>query len=63
MVNKHTLPCDKLPFYSFEISSAGISYELFNYLLDKACVPFFESLQKWIYEGIIHDPYDEVITN
>lgn len=41
-------------------NSSGISNELYGYLLEKACVPFFESLQKWIYYGIIYDPYEEV---
>lgn len=25
----------------------------------KACEPYFEILDKWIYEGIIDDPYKE----
>lgn len=30
-------------------------------LLLQACVPYFEILEKWIYKGMIHDPYSEVI--
>ena len=30
-------------------------------LLNKqACVPYMEILEKWIYKGIINDPYSEV---
>jgi hypothetical protein len=27
--------------------------------LEKASVPFFEMVEKWVYEGIIHDTYGE----
>ncbi len=30
------------------------------YLL-QACVPYFEILEKWIYKGMIRDPYSEVL--
>jgi len=26
----------------------------------QACVPYFEILEKWVYKGIIRDPYSEV---
>jgi len=26
----------------------------------QACVPYFDMLEKWIYKGIIQDPYAEV---
>jgi hypothetical protein len=29
-------------------------------LISQACVPYFEMLEKWIYKGIIYDPYGEV---
>jgi len=29
----------------------------------QACVPYFEMLEKWIYKGIIQDPYAEVRNN
>ena len=28
----------------------------------QASVPYFEILEKWIYKGIISDPYSEVMT-
>ena len=28
----------------------------------QACAPYFEMLEKWIYKGIINDPYCEVST-
>ena len=31
------------------------------FALLQACVPYFEILEKWIYKGIIVDPYCEVI--
>uniref|UniRef100_A0A183AN02 Gamma-tubulin complex component n=1 Tax=Echinostoma caproni TaxID=27848 RepID=A0A183AN02_9TREM len=33
--------------------------ELLSYLLRAASVPFFTILQKWIYRGVISDPYEE----
>ncbi|KAA0200743.1 Gamma-tubulin complex component [Fasciolopsis buskii] len=33
--------------------------ELLSYLLRAASVPFFKILQKWIYRGVISDPYQE----
>jgi gamma-tubulin complex component 2 len=35
--------------------------ELCLYLTQAACVPYFEMLEKWIYKGIIHDPYAEFL--
>jgi hypothetical protein len=34
--------------------------ELCLYLTQKACVPYMEILEKWVYKGIICDPYEEV---
>ncbi|KAF7257355.1 hypothetical protein EG68_05390 [Paragonimus skrjabini miyazakii] len=34
-------------------------HELITYLLRNASVPFFTILQKWIYRGVISDPYRE----
>ncbi|KAF8568825.1 hypothetical protein P879_06867 [Paragonimus westermani] len=34
-------------------------HELVTYLLRNASVPFFTILQKWIYRGVISDPYHE----
>jgi gamma-tubulin complex component 2 len=35
--------------------------ELSLYLTQAACVPYFEMLQKWIYKGVINDPYGEFL--
>ncbi|XP_060602983.1 gamma-tubulin complex component 2-like [Ruditapes philippinarum] len=35
--------------------------ELCLYLTQSACVPYFEVLEKWIYKGIINDPYSEFL--
>ncbi|XP_052809795.1 gamma-tubulin complex component 2-like isoform X2 [Mya arenaria] len=35
--------------------------ELCLYLTQSACVPYFEILEKWIYKGIITDPYSEFL--
>ncbi|XP_060079665.1 gamma-tubulin complex component 2-like isoform X1 [Ylistrum balloti] len=35
--------------------------ELCLYLTQSACVPYFEILEKWIYKGIISDPYSEFL--
>lgn len=37
------------------------SEELCVLLLQQACVPYFEMLEKWIYKGIITDPYGEFL--
>jgi len=34
--------------------------ELCLFLTQKACVPYMEILEKWMYKGIICDPYEEV---
>lgn len=34
--------------------------ELCLYLTQAASVPYFDILEKWIYKGIITDPYCEV---
>ncbi|KAK2180083.1 hypothetical protein NP493_457g05005 [Ridgeia piscesae] len=35
--------------------------ELCLYLTQAACVPYFEILEKWIYKGLIQDPYSEFL--
>jgi len=35
--------------------------ELFAYLLEKASLPYIDMLTKWIYYGIIEDPYEEFL--
>lgn len=33
--------------------------DLFQFLLERASAPYFEILEKWVYEGKIYDPYHE----
>lgn len=33
--------------------------DLFNFLLDKAAVPYFSILRKWIFSGVLEDPFNE----
>ncbi|PNF14012.1 Gamma-tubulin complex component 2 [Cryptotermes secundus] len=35
--------------------------ELCLYLTQKACVPYMEILEKWVYKGVICDPYQEFL--
>lgn len=35
--------------------------ELFAFLLEKTSVPFIEILQKWIYQGVLEDPFGEFL--
>lgn len=37
------------------------SQELCVYLTQKACVPYMEMLEKWLYKGVIYDPYHEFL--
>jgi len=40
--------------------SKSVKLELHLLIIVQACVPYFEMLEKWIYKGIIQDPYAEV---
>lgn len=40
-------------------SSDSQMKELFNFLLDKAAVPYFSILRKWIFSGVLEDPFTE----
>lgn len=40
------------------VSDKGAN-ELFLFLLQKACVPYWEMLKSWIYKGFVKDPYGE----
>ncbi|XP_048193951.1 gamma-tubulin complex component 2 [Perognathus longimembris pacificus] len=44
---------------SFNYTGDSQAQELCLYLTKAASVPYFEVLEKWIYRGIIHDPYSE----
>ncbi|XP_071453118.1 gamma-tubulin complex component 2-like isoform X2 [Hetaerina americana] len=37
------------------------SQELCLYLTQAACVPYMEILEKWVYKGVINDPYEEFL--
>ncbi|KAK7794541.1 hypothetical protein R5R35_009664 [Gryllus longicercus] len=37
------------------------SQELCLYLTQKACVPYMEMLEKWLYKGVIYDPHHEFL--
>lgn len=42
---------------SFSYTGDSQAQELCLYLTKAASAPYFEVLEKWIYRGIIHDPY------
>ena len=42
---------------SFNYTGDSQAQELCLYLTKAASVPYFEILEKWIYRGIINDPY------
>jgi len=42
-----------------QMSGSANSEALLRKLLEAAAVPYFEILEKWICEGVIHDPYAE----
>ncbi|KAL8168618.1 UNVERIFIED_CONTAM: Gamma-tubulin complex component 2 [Gekko kuhli] len=44
---------------TFNYTGDSQAQELCLYLTKAASVPYFEILEKWIYRGIIHDPYGE----
>ena len=33
--------------------------ELFTFLLDKAAAPYFQMLKRWIFSGVLEDPFNE----
>jgi gamma-tubulin complex component 2 len=35
--------------------------ELFLFLLQKSCIPYWEMLKSWIYKGFVKDPYGEFL--
>lgn len=44
---------------SFNYTGDSQAQELCLYLTKAASAPYFEVLERWIYRGIIHDPYSE----
>uniref|UniRef100_A0A2I3T520 Gamma-tubulin complex component n=1 Tax=Pan troglodytes TaxID=9598 RepID=A0A2I3T520_PANTR len=45
---------------SFSYTGDSQAQELCLYLTKAASAPYFEVLEKWIYRGIIHDPYSRI---
>lgn len=44
--------------YKFMINASDKSIrDLFQFLLEKSTEPFLEILKKWIYNGILEDPF------
>ncbi|KAJ6246461.1 gamma-tubulin complex component 2 [Anaeramoeba flamelloides] len=37
------------------------SRSLFLFLIEKSCQPYFQMLEKWLFEGIVEDPHEEFI--
>lgn len=35
--------------------------DLFEFLLEKAAQPYFEILKKWVFQGVLEDPFGEFI--
>ena len=46
----------------FTIGLLRVRLNFNSSVLIQACAPYFEMLEKWIYKGIINDPYCEVST-
>lgn len=44
-----------------DISGETNSKELCLFLMKNACVPYMQTLEKWVYKGVIYDPYNEVV--
>lgn len=42
------------------ISGEAKSKELCLYLMQAASIPYMQILEKWVYKGVICDPYQEV---
>ena len=48
--------------HNVALNSVSGSYdqEMCIFLTSRAAAPYLESIQKWIFQGEIYDPYDEV---
>ena len=33
--------------------------DLYTFLIDKAAAPFFQIIKKWIFSGVLEDPFNE----
>ena len=48
--------------YRLMINSSDKSIrDLFEFLLEKSAQPYFQILRKWIFQGILEDPFNEFI--
>lgn len=48
--------------YRLMINSSDKSIrDLFEFLLEKSALPYFNILKKWIFQGILDDPFEEFI--
>lgn len=48
--------------YKLMINSSDASIrDLFAFLLEKASLPYFNILKKWIFSGVLEDPFQEFI--
>lgn len=48
--------------YRLMINSSDKSIrDLFEFLLEKSALPYFTILKKWIFQGILDDPFEEFI--
>ena len=48
--------------YTLMINSSDSSIrDLFSFLLQKSAQPYFAILKKWIYQGVLEDPFQEFI--
>ena len=46
--------------YKLMISSSDVSIrDFFAFLLEKASLPYFQILKKWIFSGVLEDPFEE----
>jgi len=50
--------------YRFMINSSEKSIkELFEFLLEKSAEPYLQTLRKWIFQGILEDPFQEFMVS
>ena len=48
--------------YRLMINSSDRSIrDLYEFILEKSASPYIQILKKWIFEGILEDPFDEFI--
>lgn len=48
--------------YRLMINSSDKSiHDLFEFLLEKSAQPYFQILRKWVFHGVLDDPFNEFI--